>query len=90
MSLSTEVLDKFVRAIFRPPLKTFEQYQYESALHLDRRLIEELKTGEYIRNRRTMILSGKTGTGKTPLAIALGIEACRLEKLPFAWTLPSE
>jgi len=42
-------------------------------------LIEELKTGEYIRNRRNVILSGKTGTGKTHLAIALGIEACRQE-----------
>jgi DNA replication protein DnaC len=60
-----------------PLMKTFEQYRYESAPEIDIRLIEELKTGRYIQERRNVIFMGKTGTGKTHLAIALGIEACR-------------
>ena len=70
-------LKRRIRDARFPLLKTFEQYQYESAPELDRRLIEELKTGEYIRERRNVIFTGKTGTGKTHLAISLGIEACR-------------
>jgi DNA replication protein DnaC len=70
-------LKRRIRDARFPLIKTFEQYQYESAPDLDRRLIEELKTGEYIRERRNVIFTGKTGTGKTHLAISLGIEACR-------------
>jgi DNA replication protein DnaC len=70
-------LKRRIRDARFPLIKTFEQYQYESAHDLDRRLIEELKTGEYIRERRNVIFTGKTGTGKTHLAISLGIEACR-------------
>jgi DNA replication protein DnaC len=70
-------LKRRIRDARFPLIKTFEQFRYESALDLDRRLIEELKTGEYVRERRNVIFSGKTGTGKTHLAISLGIEACR-------------
>jgi len=47
---------------------------------LDRRLIGELAEGEYIRQHRNIIFLGKSGTGKTHLATALGIEACRQNK----------
>ena len=70
-------LKRRIRDARFPLIKTFEQYRYESAPELDRRILEELKTGEYIRERRNVIFAGKTGTGKTHLAISLGIEACR-------------
>jgi DNA replication protein DnaC len=70
-------LKRRIRDARFPLIKTFEQYRYESAPDLDRRILEELKTGEYIRERRNVIFAGKTGTGKTHLAISLGIEACR-------------
>jgi DNA replication protein DnaC len=70
-------LKRRIRDARFPLIKTFEQFQYESAPGLDRRLIEELKVGEYIRERRNVIFTGMTGTGKTHLAISLGIEACR-------------
>lgn len=40
------------------------------------RKIEELKTLDFIRNKENVILIGNPGTGKTHLAVALGIEAC--------------
>jgi DNA replication protein DnaC len=70
-------LKRRIRDARFPLLKTFEQYCYESSPDLDRRLIEELKTGKYIQEHRNVIFTGKTGTGKTHLAISLGIEACR-------------
>ena len=60
-----------------PLLKTIEDFDFEAAPGLDRRLIRELVTGEYIAQHRNIIFLGKSGTGKTHLAIGLGIEACR-------------
>ncbi len=39
-------------------------------------MIKELTTGEYIKNKQNIIFLGKSGTGKTHLATALGMEAC--------------
>ncbi|WP_225870388.1 ATP-binding protein [Lactiplantibacillus plantarum] len=44
---------------------------------LDRKLIQKLATGSYIREHHNIILMGASGNGKTWLANALGIEACR-------------
>lgn len=38
--------------------------------------LEELETLEFIKQGRNLILAGNPGTGKTHLAIALGIKAC--------------
>ena len=61
-----------------PLLKTLESFDFDAAPELDRRLIHELGGGHYIQEHRNIILLGKSGTGKTHLATALGVEACRL------------
>lgn len=60
-----------------PLLKTFEDYDFEAAPELDRRCIRGLCSGEYIRDHKNVILLGRSGTGKTHLATALGVEACK-------------
>lgn len=60
-----------------PLIKTFEMFEYEAAKELDRHLLRELVDGEYIQSSRNVIFLGKSGTGKTHLATALGVEACR-------------
>jgi DNA replication protein DnaC len=69
-------LKRRIREARFPLLKTFEQFDYGSAPELDRRVIEQLKSGDYIREHRNVIFVGKTGTGKTHLTTALGVEAC--------------
>lgn len=59
-----------------PLLKTLEQFDYGSAPGLDKRLMRELESGEYLRSHRNIIFTGKTGTGKTHLATGLGVVAC--------------
>ncbi|MFA5618022.1 MAG: IS21-like element helper ATPase IstB, partial [Syntrophorhabdaceae bacterium] len=56
---------------------TMESLDFDAAINLDRRLMRELTEGTYIGERRNIIFVGKTGTGKTHLATALGLEACR-------------
>lgn len=60
-----------------PLMKPMETFDFDSTPQLDVRLIKELAGGEYVRQARNVIFLGKSGTGKTHLATALGIEACR-------------
>jgi len=60
-----------------PLLKTLEMFDYHAAPGLDRRLLHQLASGEYVSQQRNVIFLGKSGTGKTHLATGLGVEACR-------------
>ena len=60
-----------------PLLKPLESFKFEEAQDLDVRLIKELSACEYVKQSRNIIFVGKSGTGKTHLATALGMEACR-------------
>jgi DNA replication protein DnaC len=60
-----------------PLLKTLEQFDYSSAEVLDKRLMRELESGEYLLSHRNIIFTGKSGTGKTHLATGLAVAACR-------------
>ena len=60
-----------------PLIKPIETFQFEAAPELDIRQIKELLGGQYIREARNVIFLGRSGTGKTHLATALGMEACR-------------
>jgi DNA replication protein DnaC len=59
-----------------PLLKPIETFRFEAAPDLDIRLIKELLAGQYIKETRNVIFLGRSGTGKTHLATALGMEAC--------------
>jgi DNA replication protein DnaC len=60
-----------------PLIKPIDTFQFEAAPELDIRQIKELLGGHYIREARNVIFLGRSGTGKTHLATALGMEACR-------------
>lgn len=70
-------LKRRIRDARFPLMKTMEGFDFDAAADLDRRLIRELSEGTYIAEKRNIIFVGKTGTGKTHLATALGLEACR-------------
>jgi len=60
-----------------PLSKTLEGFEFGLVPDLDIRLVRELSGCAYIGERRNVIFLGCSGTGKTHLATALGIEACR-------------
>jgi DNA replication protein DnaC len=70
-------LKRRIRDARFPLMKTMESFDFDAAPDLDRRLIRDLMSGSYIQERKNVIFVGKTGTGKTHLATALGLEACR-------------
>lgn len=50
---------------------------YTSGRKLNRSLIERLAICEYITEHRNLFITGATGSGKTYLACAFGMEACK-------------
>ena len=56
---------------------TLEELETDTTRGLSASDVAELATGSYIRDGRTLIVEGPTGTGKTFFACALGERACR-------------
>jgi DNA replication protein DnaC len=54
-----------------------EDLNTKAARGLDRAFLAKLATGEWIARRQDLLITGKTGTGKSWLACALGHKACR-------------
>lgn len=57
--------------------KTLETFDFNFNPSLNRQQLLALAAGDYIREKRNIILCGPTGVGKSHLAQALGHEACR-------------
>lgn len=71
-------LSRRIREAKFPILKPIDTFDLEAVPDLDIRLFRDLAGGEYIPERRNIIFLGRSGTGKTHMATALGIEACKL------------
>jgi DNA replication protein DnaC len=70
-------LNRRVREAKFPLLKTLEEFDFSAVDGLDLRLIRELSGCDYIKERRNIVFLGRSGTGKTHLATALGVDACK-------------
>lgn len=63
-----------------PELKTLDEFDFSIAEGIERATIAELAKGKWIIDADNLIFAGPIGTGKTHLAIALGLEAARQRK----------
>lgn len=70
-------LKRRIREARFPLLKPLETFDLSAVPDLDIRQFRELTSSEYIREHRNVIFLGKSGTGKTHMATALGLEACK-------------
>ena len=64
------------RAAF-PELRTLEEFDWRFNPKIDKEKIEELAKLEFIHNNRIGLFLGKPGTGKTHLALAIGLLAVK-------------
>ena len=85
--LSAEVEEREQNAVGRrireahfPKVKSLEEFNFQEAPHLPVTLIRQLADGRYIGKTEPVMFPGDTGTGKTHLAIGLGVAACRQRK----------
>jgi len=56
----------------------FADCDYRPSRKLDRKAVARLSDFTWVKERRNLIITGATGTGKTWLACAFGQEACRM------------
>ncbi|MHC4917344.1 MAG: IS21-like element helper ATPase IstB [Planctomycetota bacterium] len=69
-------LMKRIKAARFPVVKTLAEFDFDFQPKLDVKLIKTLASCEFIEKKDNGILVGQPGTGKTHLAIALGMKAC--------------
>jgi DNA replication protein DnaC len=60
-----------------PEIKTLDQIDWQALSGISRPKILELASCEYVQRAEAVVFAGPIGTGKTHLAIALGVEATR-------------
>jgi len=60
-----------------PTLKTLDQYDFSLMPQLNRQRVLELAQGGYVAAKENILMAGEIGTGKTHVATALGVQACR-------------
>jgi DNA replication protein DnaC len=63
-----------------PLPKTLEQFNFSALPNLNKALILKLAQCEYLNKAENIVLAGNSGTGKSHIAVALGMAACALSK----------
>ena len=77
---SANALAARIRAAAFPVHKDFDTYDFSALPGLPKQKVLELARGEWLEQRFNCCLIGNAGTGKTHLATALGLAACRQGK----------
>jgi len=68
-----------------PEMKTLDQFDFGASDGIDRAVVLALARGEWLGRGDNVVFVGPIGTGKTHLAIALGIEAARQRRHVAFW-----
>ena len=63
-----------------PIVKTLDSFEFNVIPQLNMAMVLELSRGSYIERKENVIFIGSYGTGKTHLAVSLGVCACRQGK----------
>ena len=79
-----ELIDRYQRLVERriraarfPAVKSLDTFDFPAIPSLNKALVMELARCEYIQRRENVIAVGNSGTGKTHIALDLGLAACQ-------------
>ena len=82
--LELELIDRERRLVERrirqarfPATKSLDSFEFSAIPSLNKMLVLELARCEYILRRENVIALGNSGTGKTHIALSLGLAACQ-------------
>ena len=70
-------VERRIRAARFPVVKNFDTFEFTAMPSLNKMLELELARCEYVLARQNIIALGNSGTGKTHIALALGLAACQ-------------
>ena len=66
-----------IRVARFPAVKTLDTFDFTAIPSVNKALVMELARCEYIQHRENVIAVGNSGTGKTHVALGLGLAACQ-------------
>ena len=79
-----EFIDRHHRLVARrikaarfPAVKSLDTFDFPAIPSVNRQLVTQLARCEYIESRENVIAIGNSGTGKTHIALGLGLAACQ-------------
>lgn len=79
-----ELIDRERRTVERrikearfPAVKSLDSFDFQALPSLNKLLVLELARSEYVARRENIIALGNSGTGKTHIALGLGLAACQ-------------
>ena len=71
------MVERRIRAAHFPTVKSLDSFDFLTLPSLNKALVLELARGDYIERRENVIALGNSGTGKTHIALGLGLAACQ-------------
>ncbi len=71
------LIERRIKAARFPTVKSLDSFEFTAIPSLNKALVLELARGEYIERRENVIALGNSGTGKTHVALGLGLAACQ-------------
>ena len=79
------VVERRIKQARFPAVKSLDTFDFTAIASLNKMLVLELARCEFILRRENIIALGNSGTGKTHVALALGLAACQ-KGFPVAFT----
>ena len=71
------MVERRIKAARFPVVKSLDSFDFKVIPSLNKALVLELARCEYIERRENLIALGNSGTGKTHMALGLGLAACQ-------------
>ena len=71
------MVERRIKAARFPTVKSLDSFDFKVIPSLNKALVLELARCEYIERRENLIALGNSGTGKTLIALGLGLAACQ-------------
>ena len=71
------MVERRIREAHFPTVKSLDSFDFLAIPSLNRMLVLELARCEYVERRENVIALGNSGTGKTHIALGLGLAACQ-------------
>jgi len=71
------MVERRIRTAHFPTVKSLDSFDFLAMPSLNKALVLELARGGYIERRENVIALGNSGTGKTHIALGLGLAACQ-------------
>ena len=71
------MVDRRIRAARFPATKSLDTFDFLAMPSVNRHLVMQLARCEYVDRRENVIAVGNSGTGKTHIALGLGLAACQ-------------